>query len=186
MSYSFGRIHVRRYTGEHNLRACIHQRHRGLTSTICNLTSYVLRAIWTVTATLGRLYSPRYCPCFRQLHMPYFSRTMPGYTRQGLCKPSSKDDRYHCFPGLHVHQTCHPLNMSGILGYGWSATYSSKFSSTYSWHFVDSHTNCVEGNSPGWYPGPLWFHTMMHRDWLQRMEASHHIESHTHRPYTVL
>ena len=82
--------------------------------TICYLASYVLMAIWTATATLGRFYSPRYCFSFKQLHMLYFSRTMPGHTWQGLCKHSSKDDGYHCFPGLHVRQTCRPSNMSGI------------------------------------------------------------------------
>ena len=57
---------------------------------------------------LGRFFSPRHCLSFRKLHMPYFSRTMSGHTWQGLCKPSSKDDGYHCFPGLHVRQTCRP------------------------------------------------------------------------------
>ena len=56
---------------------------------------------------------PQVLPLFRQHHMPYFSRTMPGHTWQGLCKPP-KDDGYHCFPGLHVHQTCRPSNMSRI------------------------------------------------------------------------
>ena len=64
--------------------------------------------------TLGRFYSLRYCLSFRQLHMPYFSRTMPGHMWQGLCKPSSKDDGYHCFRGLHIRQTYQSLNMSGI------------------------------------------------------------------------
>ncbi|KAG8233729.1 hypothetical protein J437_LFUL019271 [Ladona fulva] len=27
---------------------------------------------------------------------------------------SSKNDRYHCFPGLQVHMTCSPSNMSAI------------------------------------------------------------------------
>ena len=63
-------------------------------------------------------YSPRYCPSFRQLHMPYFSRTMPGHTWQGLYKPSPKDYGYHCFPGLHVRQTCRPSNVSGTWSVG--------------------------------------------------------------------
>ena len=82
--------------------------------TICDLASYVLRAVWTATATLGRFRSPRYCPSFRKLHIPYFSRTMPRHKWKGLCKPFFKDDGYHCFPGLHVRQTCRPSNMSGI------------------------------------------------------------------------
>ena len=54
MSYNDGRIRVRRYAGERNLRVCILQRHRGPTpsvkvwgamDTICDLASYVLRAI---------------------------------------------------------------------------------------------------------------------------------------------
>ena len=34
MSYNYGRIRVRRYAGERNLRACIFQRHRGSTSSV--------------------------------------------------------------------------------------------------------------------------------------------------------
>ena len=122
MSCNEGHIRVRRYAGERNLRACILQQHRaptpsvmvwGSLDTICDLAPYVLRAIWTATATLGRFYIPRYCPSFRQLHMSYFHRTMPGHKWQGLCRPSSKDDGYHCFSGLHVRQTCRPSNMSG-------------------------------------------------------------------------
>ena len=65
-------------------------------------------------ATLGRFYCLRYCPSFRQLHMPYFSRTMPGHTWQGVYKPFSNGDGYHCFPALHVCQICRPSNTSGI------------------------------------------------------------------------
>ena len=84
--------------------------------TICDLASYVLRAIWTVAATLGMFYSPRYCPSFWELHMPYLSRTMPSHMWQGLCKPSFKDDgitaSLACTFARHVaHWTC--------LGYGW-------------------------------------------------------------------
>ena len=74
-------------------------------STVCR---HLLKAV------LGRFYSPRYCPSFRQFHIPYFSRTMPSHMWQGLCMLSSKDNGYHCFPGLHVHQICRPSNMSGI------------------------------------------------------------------------
>ncbi|KAJ4430413.1 hypothetical protein ANN_22629 [Periplaneta americana] len=48
--------------------------------------------------------------------MPYFSGTMSGHMWRGLCKSSSKNDGYHCFPGLHVRQTFRPSNMSGICG----------------------------------------------------------------------
>ena len=112
-----------RYAGEHNLRACILQRHRGPMPSVMawgaigyNMRSLLLHIEGNLNRNcyIGRFYSPRYCPSFRQLHMPYFSRTMPGHTWQRLCKPSSKEDRYHCFPGLRVHQTCRPSNMSGI------------------------------------------------------------------------
>ena len=123
MPYNDDRICVRRYAGECNLRACILQRHRGPTPSVMfwgaigyNMRSFLLRIEGNLNsyATLVRFYSPRYCPSFRQLHLPHFSRIMPGHTWQGLCKPSSKDDWYRCFPGLHVRQTCRPSNMSGI------------------------------------------------------------------------
>ena len=43
-----------------------------------------------------------------------FQQDNAGHMWQGLCKPSSKDDGYHCFPGLHVRQTCCPSNLSVI------------------------------------------------------------------------
>ena len=94
ISYNDGHIHVWRYTAERNLRACILQQHRGPTPSVMvwdvigyNMWSRLLHieGIWTATATLGRFYSPRYCPSFRQLHMSYFSRTMPSHMWQGLC-----------------------------------------------------------------------------------------------------
>ena len=118
-----GRIRVRRYAGERNLRACILQRHRGPTPSVMfwgaigyNMRSHLLLIECNLNSNryIKEVYSPRYCISFRQLHMPYFSRVMPGHKWQGLCKPSSKDDGYHCFPDLHVRQTCRPSNMSGI------------------------------------------------------------------------
>ena len=63
---------------------------------------------------IREVLQPEVLPLLQALHMPYFSRTMPGHTWQGLCRPSSKDDGYHCFSGLHVRHTCRPSNMSGI------------------------------------------------------------------------
>ena len=105
MSYNDSRIRVRRYAGERNLTACILQRYRGQKPSVM------------VRGAIGynmEVYSPRYCPSFRKFHMPCFNRTMPGHTWQRLCKPSSKDDGYHCFPGLYVRQACRPSNMSKI------------------------------------------------------------------------
>ena len=160
MSYNDGHIRVRCYARERNLRTCILQRHRGSTPSVMvwgaigyNMRSRLLRIEGNLNSNryIREDYSPRYCHSFRQLHMLYFSRTMPGHMWQGLCKPSFKDNGYHCFPVLHVRQTCSMGDMSGS-------------SSTYSWRFVDSHTNCVEGYSPERHPGPFWFHATTHRD----------------------
>ena len=67
---------------------------------------------------IREVLQPEVLPLLQATSMPYFSRTMPGHTWQVLCKPSSKDDRYHCFPGLHIRQTCRPSNMSGIWSVG--------------------------------------------------------------------
>ena len=75
-----------------------------------------------------------------------------------------------CTFARHVaHRTC--------LWYGWSATYLSGSSSTYSWWFVNLHTSGMEGHSPGRYPGPLLFHATTHRetDW-SAWRLQHHIE----------
>ena len=86
---------------------------------------------------------------------------------------------------LHPWPALSP-DMSAI-EHGWSATYSSVFSRTYSWRFVDSHTNCVERHSPGRYPGPLWIHITTHRESECRAWRLHTIlKSHHHRPCTVL
>ena len=123
MYYNDGRIRVRRYAGERNLRACIFQRHRGQTPSVIVWGAIGYNTRSRLLRIEGNLYSNRYIrevllpevlPLIQALHMPYFSRTMPGHTWQRLCKPSSKDDGYHCFPGLHVRQTCRPSNMSGI------------------------------------------------------------------------
>ena len=137
MSYNDGCIRVRRYAGERNLRACILQWHREPTPSVMvwGTTGYNMRSCLLCTEGnlnssryRGRFYSPQYLSFYRQLHVPYFSRTMPGHMWQGLCKPSSKNNVYHCFPGLHVHQTCAHRT---CLGHGCSATYSSGSSITY-------------------------------------------------------
>ena len=70
----------------------------------------------------------------------------------------------------HVaHRTC--------LGYGWSVTYSSGSTSTYSWRIVDSHTNCMEGHSQKKISRasliPCHDAKILR---LQHLEDSHHIE----------
>ncbi|KAJ8868401.1 hypothetical protein PR048_029917 [Dryococelus australis] len=50
----------------------------------------------------------------KRLHVPYFSRTMPGHMWRGMCKPSSMNSGYHYFPDLQVRLTCRQSNMSGI------------------------------------------------------------------------
>ena len=119
MSYNDGHICVQLYTVERNLRTCILQRHRRPMPSVMvwgaigyNMRSRLLRI--EGNCYIREVLQPEVLPLLQELHMPYFSRTMPGHTWQGLCKPSSKDDRYHCFPGLHVRQTCCPSNMSGI------------------------------------------------------------------------
>ena len=70
---------------------------------------------------------------------------------------------------------------------GWLVTYSSGSSSTYSWCFVDSYTNCVEGHSPWRYPWPFWSHATTLRLFDCSTWRLHTIlKSHAHRPCTVL
>ncbi|KAJ4450055.1 hypothetical protein ANN_01462 [Periplaneta americana] len=111
-------------------------------------------------ATCGNLNSnryirdvldPRYCPSFTQLHMPYFSRTMPGHMWRGLCTPSSKNDWYHCFPGLQVRQTCRPSNVSEI----WLVGNLFVIVLQHPLMMLCGLTNCVEEDFSGTYPGPL-------------------------------
>ena len=157
MSYNDGRIRVRRYAGERNLKACILLRRIGPTPSVMvwgaigyNMRSRLLRI--EATTTLGRFYSRGTAP-------PSGNSTC--HISAGQCLATSGKDctcllpktmgitaSLACMFARHVaHRTC--------LGYGWSVTYSSGSSSTYTLCLVDSHTNYVEGHSPGRYPGPL-------------------------------
>ena len=188
MSYNNGRIRVRRYASERIL-----QRHRRPTPSIMvwdeigyNMRSRLLRieGNLTATATLGRFYSPRDCPSFRQPTCHISAGQYPDKRGKDcaslLPKTMGITASLACtFPRHVTHQTC--------LGYGWSETYSSGSSITYSWRFVDSHTNCVEGHSPGRHPGPPWFHATTHSDSECSARSPHTIlKSHAHRPCTVL
>ena len=113
-SYNDGRIRVRRYAGERNLRA----------------RSCLLRIEGNKNSNryIREILQAEVLPSFRQLHMPYFNRTMPGHTWKGLCnllpKTTGMTASLACTFVRHVaHGTCQ--------GYGWSATYSSESSSTY-------------------------------------------------------
>ena len=123
ISYNDGRIRVRRNAGERNLRACILQQHRGPTPSVMVWAAIVYNLRSCLLSIEGNLSNHRYIREVLQSEVlsllqvtPYacFSRTMLGQTWQGLSKPSSKDDGYHCFPDLHVLETCCPSNMSGI------------------------------------------------------------------------
>ena len=58
--------------------------------------------------------------------------------------------------GITVFLTYTFSGHRACLGYTWSATCSSWYSSNHSWHCVDSHTNRAEGDSPDTYQGNLW------------------------------
>ena len=121
MSYNDGRIRVRR-----NLSACILQRHKGSTPSVMvwgaigyNMRSRLLRieCSLNINRYIREVLQSEVLPLLQATPHAIFQQTMPGHTWKGLCKPSSKDDRYHCFPGLHVRQ-CRPTNMSGIWSVG--------------------------------------------------------------------
>ena len=194
MSYNDGRIRVRLYADERNLKSCILQRHRWPMPRVMvwgaigyNMRSHFIRIE-------GNLNSNRYIRQVLQPKiLPLVQATSHAIFQQDNVRPHSGEDcasllpkttgitaSLACMFARHVtHRTC--------LGYGWSATYSSGSSSTYSWRFMNSHTNCVEGHSPGRYTGPLWFHATKHRDSDCSAWRLHTILiSHAHRPCTVL
>ena len=142
ISYNDGRIRARRYAGDRNRRACILQRHRGPTPSVMvwGAIGYYMRC--RLLRIEDNLNSNRYIKEVLQPEVvPFLQATPHGIFQQDNAWPHVativqvffQDDGYHyslsCTFARHVaHRTC--------LGYGWSA-------------------NCVEGHSPGRYPGPL-------------------------------
>ena len=118
-----GRIRVGRYAGERNLRVCILQRHRGPTPSVMvsgaigyNMRSHLLYIE-------GNLNSNRYIREVSQPEvLPLLQATPHAILQQDNARPHVarivqaflQRDGYHCFPGLHVRQTCRPSNMSGM------------------------------------------------------------------------
>ena len=180
MSYTDGRICVRLYAGERNLRACILQRHRGPAPSVMVWDAIGYNMRHRILCTEGNLNSDRYIievlqpkvlPLLQAIPHAIFQqdnarpRTPSGYftchISAGQCPVTRGKDCASFLPNTtgitaslactfarHVaHRTC--------LGYCWSATDSSGSSNIYSRRFVNSHTNCVEEQSPGRYPGPL-------------------------------
>ena len=123
-SYTDGCIRVRHYRGEHNLRVSLVELHSRQTLSVVTVLGAIGYNMWSCllhfqgnlnsSCYIRKVLEPEILPSFRKLCFLYFSRTMLGHMWQGLCKPSLKNDGYHCLPGLHIHQTCFPLNMSGI------------------------------------------------------------------------
>ena len=194
MSYSDDCIHGQRYARESSLWVCILQGHRGPTPSVM-VWGAIGYSMWShVLHIEGNLNSNRYIrEVLRPEVLPVLQATPHAIFQQDnalphmarivqslLTKMTGITASLACTFARHVaHRTC--------MGYGWLATYSSESSSTYPWHFVDSYTNCMEGHSPGWYPGPLWFHTTRHRDSDCSAWRLHTIlKSHTHRSCTVL
>ena len=120
ISYNDGRICVWHYAGECNLRACILQQHRGPTPSVIvwgaigyNMRSRVLHIEGNLNSNcyIREVLQPEVLPLlqatphsiFQQDNaQPHVARTVQAFF---------KDGGYHCFPGLHVRQTCRPSNM---------------------------------------------------------------------------
>ncbi|KAJ8881816.1 hypothetical protein PR048_018302 [Dryococelus australis] len=85
-----------------------------------------------------------------QLHMLNFSRTIPGHMWRGMCKPSSMNYGYHCFPGLHVRLSSSPSNVSGVWLVG--DLFVTDLQQSLLILSGLEYTNRVEGDSPGTYP----------------------------------
>ena len=182
-----------RYAGERNLRACILQQHRGPMPRVMvwgaigfNMRSCLLRIE-------GNLNSSRYMREVLQTKvLPLLQPTPHAIFQQDNARPYVARIVQVFFQKWQVSllpwPVCSP-DMS-LIKHVWDMVgwrHSSGSSSAYSWCFVDLHTHCVEGHSPGRLPGPLWFHATMHRDSVCSAWRLHTIlKSHSHRPCTVL
>ena len=193
MSYNDGHIRVQRYAGECSLRACILQRHRGQTPSVMvwgaigyNMWSRLLRIEGNLNSNcyIRVVLQPKVLPLLQATPHAIFQQNnaRPHVARivQAFFQRQRITAYLACMFARHVtHWT--------YLGYDWSVTYLSGSPSTHSWRFVASHTNCVEGHSPGRYPGPLWFHATTNRDSDCSACKLHTIlKSHAHIPCTVL
>ena len=133
MSYNDGRIRVRRYAGVRNLRACILQRHRGPTPSGMvwgaigyNMRSRLLRIEVNLNSNryIREVLQPEVLPLLQATPHAIFQQHNARPHVASIVQVFSKDDGYHCFPGLHVRQTCRPSKMSGIWLVGSSSAYS--------------------------------------------------------------
>ena len=138
MSYNDGRIRVRPYAGERNLRACILQRQRGPTLSVMvwGAIGYHMRS--RLLCIEGNLNSTRYIrevlqpevrPLLQATPHVIFQQdnAWPHVARivQAFAKMKGITASMACMFARHLaHRTC--------LGYGWSVTYSSGSSSAYS------------------------------------------------------
>ena len=121
MSYNDGRIRVRRYAGERNHSSATYN--RGPTPSVMvwgaigyNMHSRLLRIEGNVNSSryIRQVLQPEVLHLLQVTPHAIFQQDNTGHTWQGLCKPSSKDDGYHCFPGLYVRHSCRPSNMCWI------------------------------------------------------------------------
>ena len=123
MSYNDGRIRVWLYAGECNLRAWILQWHRGPTPNGMvwgiigyNMRSHFLRIESNLNSScyIREILQPEVLPLLLATPHAIFQQDNAQSHVTRIMQAFCKRWWYHCFPGLHVRQTCHPSNMSGI------------------------------------------------------------------------
>ena len=123
MSYNDSRIRVRCYAGERNLRACILQQHRGPTPSVMvwgtigyNMQSHLQHIEDNLNRNhyIREVLQPEVLPLLQATPHAIFQQDNARPRMARIVQAFFNDDGYHCFPGLHVRQTCRPSNMSGI------------------------------------------------------------------------
>ena len=179
MYYNDGCIHVGPFAGECNLRACILQWHRGPTPSVMvwgatgyNMQSRLLRIEGNLNSNryIREVLQPEVLPLFQTTWQTIFQQDN---ARPHVCKPSSKD-RYHCFPGLHVRQTCRASKTSGI------RLVDDLFVRVLQ-HLLLTLCGLAYKLRGGTFPMKISRASLIPchdalRLWLQHMEASYHIE----------
>ncbi|KAJ8878498.1 hypothetical protein PR048_019076 [Dryococelus australis] len=123
LSYNDGGIRVRRYRGDRNLAASIVEQHSGQAASVMvwGAIGYNMRSkLLGIEGNLnGNCYTrevldTQVLPLLQASPHAIFQQYNVHHMWRGMCRPSSMNDGYYCFSGLHIRLTCYQSNMSGI------------------------------------------------------------------------